>query len=209
MHWDEAVIFAGGNSSRMGRDKALLPFGGYGTLAEYQYRRLQMWFDRVALSSREEKFPFEAPVILDRKGLTYAPRSPMVALASVLAEAEADTVFVLSVDMPFVDASLIGKLYEAYHSNPSIRIAVARSNRGVEPLCGVYSRNLLPHIEAKVQEGEHRMQTLLAGGASVEVDCDRPEMFANLNTPDEYRKFYRDAATAFAESSTLQGDPFS
>jgi len=38
--FDTAIIFAGGKSSRMGRDKALLPFGGYDTLTEYQYRRL-------------------------------------------------------------------------------------------------------------------------------------------------------------------------
>ena len=186
MRWDEAVIFAGGKSSRMGKDKALLPFGGYATLAEYQYRRLLPWFDRVALSSRERKFPFEAPVILDRVSEAH---SPMVALVSVLSKVEAEAVFVVSVDMPFVDAQLIGRLYEAYEADPSIQIAVARSDRGAEPLCGVYSRSLLPQAERLLQEGEHRMQALLAEVVSVEVNCDRPEVFANLNTPEEYRKY--------------------
>jgi len=185
MHWDEAVIFAGGKSSRMGEDKALLPFGGYPSLAEYQYRRLLPWFGRVALSSREMKFPFEAPVILDRVSEAH---SPMVALASVLSKADADAVFIISVDMPFVDAPLIGKLYDAYEADSSIRIAVARSDQGAEPLCGVYSRSLLPQTRRLLQEGEHRMQALLAEVASVEVGCDRPEIFANLNTPEDYRR---------------------
>ncbi|MDP1784432.1 MAG: NTP transferase domain-containing protein, partial [Sulfuricurvum sp.] len=34
------ILFAGGKSSRMGSDKSLLPFGGYPTLAQYQYERL-------------------------------------------------------------------------------------------------------------------------------------------------------------------------
>jgi len=186
MRWDEAVIFAGGKSSRMGKDKALLPFGGYTTLAEYQYRRLLPWFEQVALSSREGKFPFEAPVILDRVNETH---SPMVALASVLAAAKEEAVFVVSVDMPFVDEMLIGKLYEAYGTDPSIQAAIARSGRGAEPLCGVYGRSLLPHVKQLLEEGEHRMQALLAKAASVEVDCDRSEVFINLNTPEDYRKY--------------------
>lgn len=35
------VIFAGGKSSRMGEDKALLPFGNFKTLTQYQLTRLQ------------------------------------------------------------------------------------------------------------------------------------------------------------------------
>jgi len=38
------VILCGGKSSRMGEDKALLPFGEYSTLVQYQYERLQSVF---------------------------------------------------------------------------------------------------------------------------------------------------------------------
>ena len=180
----EAVIFAGGRSSRMGRDKALLPFGGYDTLAEYQYRRLLPLFDSVSLSAKGDKFPFEAPRIYDR----YADvSSPMIALASVLEQAQHDMVFVLSVDMPFIDALLIDRLYSAHADHPDARIVLAASPQGTEPLCALYHRGLLPQITALLERGEHRMHSLLKEAVTIEVPCDREKVFTNLNTPEEYR----------------------
>jgi len=68
-----AVIFAGGKSSRMGKDKASLPFGSYDTLAEYQYQRLKKIFSDIYIGSKTDKFDFNAPLILDR----YSVSSPM------------------------------------------------------------------------------------------------------------------------------------
>ena len=180
----EAVIFAGGKSSRMGRDKALLPFGGYETLTEYQYRRLLPLFDRVSLSAKGDKFPFDAPRIYDRDTDTS---SPMVALASVLEQAEHDVVFVLSVDMPFVDSPLIDRLYAAHAERPDARIILTTSPQGAEPLCALYHRDLLPQIIARLERGEHRMQALLHATTTLDVPCDREKVFTNLNTPEDYR----------------------
>jgi len=62
--FDTAIIFAGGKSSRMGRDKALLPFGGYDTLTEYQYRRLSKIFNRVYISTKNDKFNFNGQFLI-------------------------------------------------------------------------------------------------------------------------------------------------
>jgi len=64
-HTMPAVIFAGGKSSRMGKDKALLPFADCNTLSEFQYNKLTSLFDKVYISSKEDKFDFEATVITD------------------------------------------------------------------------------------------------------------------------------------------------
>ncbi|MCF6173461.1 MAG: NTP transferase domain-containing protein [Campylobacteraceae bacterium] len=61
-----AVVLAGGKSSRMGRDKALLQFGWYDTLVEYQYRKLEAIFDKVYISSKEDKFDFDVDIIYDK-----------------------------------------------------------------------------------------------------------------------------------------------
>jgi len=183
----EAVIFAGGKSSRMGRDKALLPFEGYGTLAEYQYRRLLPLFDRVSLSAKGDKFPFDAPRIYDDD---FEVSSPMVALASVLKQARYDVVFVLSVDMPFVDAPLIDRLYEAHKDHPDARIVLTASPRGAEPLCALYHRDLFSQVTAQLERGEHRMQALVREAESVEVVCDREVVFTNLNTPEDYDRVF-------------------
>ncbi|HHO65163.1 MAG TPA: molybdenum cofactor guanylyltransferase, partial [Epsilonproteobacteria bacterium] len=92
-----AVVFSGGKSSRMQEDKALLPFGGYPTLAAYQHDRLKSMFQTVYLSGKSDKFNIDAPVLLDSSDIY----SPMVGLYSVLTQIKSEA-FILSVDSPFV-----------------------------------------------------------------------------------------------------------
>ncbi len=179
-----AVILAGGRSRRMGRDKALLPFAGYATLAEYQYRRLQPLFDRVYLSAKESKFPFDAPLIPDRR----EGHSPLIALESIFATLDLPEIFLLAVDLPFVDTPTIERLQSAARSHPKAQAVVPRSPHGLEPLCAVYRRSLLPEIRRMLEEDRHRLQTLLARSDTLEVAFDRSDPFANLNRPQEYEK---------------------
>ena len=104
------VIFAGGKSSRMGQDKSLLSFGGFNSLAEYQYRRLSKLFSNVHISVKENKFDFEAPIIEDAPSdNVFAPTAGFVAMFKELKD---DRIFVLSVDTPFVGEEEIRKLLE-------------------------------------------------------------------------------------------------
>jgi len=75
------VIFAGGKSSRMGEDKALLPFASFSTLAEYQQTKLSKLFTHVYISCKEKNnFPFEANFIEDDKtNVTFAPTAGFLA----------------------------------------------------------------------------------------------------------------------------------
>ena len=59
------VILAGGKSSRMGRDKTLLPFGGFATLAHYGAHKFGRIFERVFVSSKFDKFNPSLPLIKD------------------------------------------------------------------------------------------------------------------------------------------------
>jgi molybdopterin-guanine dinucleotide biosynthesis protein A len=179
----DAVVLAGGRSRRMGRDKALLPFGGYSTLAEYQYRRLLPLFRRVWISTKEPKFDFEAPLILDRESVS----SPMVALAAILQSIDGAGALLLGVDMPFIPPELLGALTERFDSRKP-GIILARSPRGPEPLCAIYPKRILPLVREKIDEKNHRLQNLLREEAVEIVDWEDPEAFRNLNHPEEYRR---------------------
>ncbi len=180
-----AVLFAGGKSSRMKQDKALLPFGSYNSLAEYQYRKLDKIFDKVYLSAKSDKFDFDMLLIEDR----YAVSSPLVALVSIFESLAFDSVFILSVDAPFVGQEIIDTLYTEV--NELNDVIIARSPFGVEPLCGIYRRTILPHAKALMLEGNHRVKDLLNQVVTQEVFFDNEEDFINLNHPDEYQKAYR------------------
>lgn len=176
-----AVLFAGGKSSRMGQDKSLLPFGGYDSLCEYQFQRLQKLFGKVYISTKEEKFGFEAPLILDH----YPQSSPLVGLLSVFETISEDACFILSVDAPFVDKAVITKLYEESKGHAYDAI-IAQSPRGKQPLCGIYKRSIIPYAKALITEDNHRLNALLQAVNSHFVMFENEAEFENLNHPHEY-----------------------
>ena len=177
------VIFAGGRSSRMGEDKALLPFGSYNSLAEYQFQRLSKLFTKVYISTKEKKFDFDAPLILDlpQKGL-FAPTAGFIAMFKQLQEAR---IFILSVDSPFVGEEEIKKLLE---ESPDYEAVIAKTERGTHPLCGVYNRTLLPKFEKMLQEEHHRLGQMLKNSHTQYVIFTDEQPFANLNLPEEYKE---------------------
>jgi len=179
------VIFAGGRSSRMGEDKALLPFGGFDTLTQYQYHRLSKIFQNVYISCRDKKkFHFKANFIEDDKTLTeYAPTAGFVASFKELNSA---SFFVLSVDAPFVGLDEITKLVEADSSD--VDATVAKSKHGLEPMCGIYHRSLQKSFEDMLQNSNHKLGFLLKNSNSKFVPFENEKAFLNLNNPLEYQE---------------------
>ena len=174
-----AVLFAGGQSSRMGQDKALLPFAGYKTLSEYQYSRLSKIFEKVYISSKEDKFDFQADILFD----TYTESSPMVGLASVFETLETDAVFVLSVDAPFVNKEIIETLMQHREGADAV---IARTPGGKQPLCGIYTSAILPFTKENIQNDHHKIGNLLQKVRTKYVDFEEEKFFMNLNHPHEY-----------------------
>ncbi|MDR1911208.1 MAG: NTP transferase domain-containing protein [Helicobacteraceae bacterium] len=173
-----AVILAGGKSKRMGANKALLPFGGFSTLAEYQFRRLKACglFESVALSLKAPLLPFEAPLILDESELF----APIMALAAILKRAANDRVFILAVDTPFFND--FRRLIDI-----DAPAAIARSYSGIHPLCAVYNRSLLPRFENAIKNGEYSIKKALKEAPIVYADFDEKSLI-NLNYPDQYQR---------------------
>lgn len=180
-----AVIFAGGKSSRMGEDKSLLPFAGYNSLSEYQYSRLNKLFESVYLSAKSNKFDFDCEVIEDR----YDESSPLVALVSAFETLKCEWLFVLSVDVPFVDKTVIDELIS--HQDAYASAIVAKSPNGSEPLCALYHHSIMPVAKNLLSMDNHRMSALLRSVKKIEVEFEKEEMFLNLNKKEEYERALR------------------
>ena len=101
------VIQAGGESNRMGQNKALMPFLGEALLTRVA-RRLgglgdELW---VASNHGAELAPLGLRVVKDRQpGL-----GALGGLLTALSEARWPIVVVVACDMPFIDAGLLGAL---------------------------------------------------------------------------------------------------
>lgn len=177
-----AVIFAGGKSSRMGEDKAALPFAGVSSLSQYQYQRLGKLFSAVYLCAKSDKFDFPCQFIKDR----YEAHSPLVALVSLFESLQEDTVFVLSVDAPFVDAKIIDALLAG--DTPQTDVVIARSPQGLEPLCALYKRSILPVAKKQLALEKHKLTDLLDLLHCKVIRFEEEKAFLNLNNPLEYQE---------------------
>lgn len=178
------IIFAGGKSSRMGQDKSLLAFGGYRSLAEYQYQRLSSLFDKVYISAKEDKFDFTADIIEDSPSQNiFAPTAGFDALFKRLQDKR---FFVLSVDTPFISREEIRILLE--NDREELDAVIARTASGSHPMCGIYHRSLAEAFETMLHEDNHRLGQLLKKSKTAFVDFEEERAFANLNHPHEYEE---------------------
>jgi len=178
------VIFAGGKSSRMGEDKALLPFGNCKTLAEYQYKRMLTIFDMVYMSTKSNKFPFKAPLLFDNSN----DFAPTYALISIFSQLEDKALFVISVDTPFVDKNVINQILQTYEKNSyDCDAVVAKSPNGVHPLCGVYTKKVVPKLNSMINKNNHKLNLLLKESKTYFVHFEEDSPFFNINHPEDYK----------------------
>ena len=176
------VIFAGGKSSRMLEDKSELAFGGFDTLLEYQYRRLESLFSEVYVSTKKEKLPFTCNIIRDSSDV-FAPTIGFVSLFHTLPN---ERIFVISVDTPFVDAALIAKVIQ--DDGSSVDATIVKTAKGIHPLCGIYHRSLLEPFTKMLHEDNHKLGMLLKASTCKYVTCSDEKKLMNLNYPSEYKE---------------------
>ena len=188
--YPHAVIFAGGKSARMGKDKALLPFDQSPTLAEHQYKKLKAMFHHVALSAKNDKFNFNCQVIIDH----YEVSSPLVAILSIFETlTDVDAVFVLSVDAPFVNEAVIQSIMRKEDCEADV--IVAKSPSGIQPLCGLYKRSILALAKEQYKQGNHKLQDLLTLAKTEIVLFSDDKPFTNLNHTKEYEEALKQTLT--------------
>lgn len=179
------VIFAGGKSSRMGEDKALLSFGDFDTLTQFQLSRLCKIFKTVYISCKDShKFDFEASFIEDVKtDSIYAPTAGFIA---IFKEIKDECFFALSVDSPFVSEKEIKQLILADTKESDASIAKTKS--GMQPMCGIYHRSLEPKFLEMLESNNHKLGYLLKSSNTTFVNFDDEKPFMNLNHPCEYKE---------------------
>jgi len=179
------VIFAGGKSSRMGEDKALLPFGGFDTLAEFQQTRLKKIFKTIYISCKDKtNFTFKANFIEDIK--TNDIFAPTTGFISVFDSLACEKIFVLSVDTPFINEQIIETLLKA--DNPNAEATIAKLNGKMQPMCGIYHHSLREKFTQMLETDNHKLGLLLKNSKTTFVNFNDEKPFLNLNHPHQYQE---------------------
>lgn len=180
------VVLAGGSSSRMGADKALLPLAG-APIITYAARTLCEVFSEVVVSvGTQERYSFLG---LREISDVFKDSGPLAGIHSALLEARDRPVFVIACDLPFVNRELVEFVLG---SGKPMRTRVAAAEGRVQPLFGQYDPNILPHIEHCLQVRDLGVLKALDRYDHDVVAIDpslpffRPNILQNINTRSDY-----------------------
>ncbi len=179
------LILAGGQSTRMGVEKAFVPLDGRPLIA-HAVELLRPQVQALAISANGDARRFAAfglPVLPDA-----APESgagPLAGVAAGLAYAarqDCDFVATAPCDAPFAPRDFVSRLAEIV-ADPLAAAAIAESPRGLEPLFAVWRADLLAPLRAYLAGGGRSARDFLAaqGAARARFAAEGP--FANLNSP--------------------------
>lgn len=179
-----AALLLGGESSRMGRDKAALEVGGI-PCALRVGRLLAALCEEVLLVGGAAPPGLAGRVVADPAG----PGCALRGLTAALEAATQERVLVVATDLPLLEVDLLLALL----AWPEADAVVPRTADGIHPLCALYHRSrVLPLARERLARGELKLQGLLD---SVETAYIAPEeiekldpdgrMLANLNTPED------------------------
>jgi molybdopterin-guanine dinucleotide biosynthesis protein A len=154
----EGAILAGGASTRMGRDKATLPFEGT-ALAERVARALGQCFARVRVVLRPGA---PSPLALERIDDLRALRAPIVGVEAALAACRASAVLVAACDLPAIDPRLVLALAALVPAEGGADVVAPLGPRGPEPLLSIFRPRILPEVSRRIDRGDLSLQSLLA-----------------------------------------------
>ena len=173
-------VLAGGRSSRMGQDKALLPWKG-ATLIESVAREVFHAAGNVTLIGSPERYGnLGFPVIPDK----IAGCGPLGGLHAALSATTAEWNVLVACDMPAVTSGLLKELLAEAEASGADAV-VPQTPGGLEPLCGVYHARLLPQVDSAIQSKLLKMHDFVSTIHAQKWPAPEPQVFRNLNTPEE------------------------
>ena len=186
------VIQAGGQSSRMGEDKALKAFLGKPLIQRVVDRLSPIADELIVTTNRPEDYTFlNKRLVADLK----PGRGALGGLYTAIASANHPVVAVVACDMPFASTNFIESAHNLLVQKDA-DVVIAKTDEGYEPLHAIYRRETcLPAIEAAINAD---LWKVIAWFPQVNVHTLSPDevkafdpsglCFWNVNTPEEFQQ---------------------
>jgi molybdopterin-guanine dinucleotide biosynthesis protein A len=184
------VFLAGGQSKRMGSDKALKPFLGIPLIQRLIHRFSVLEYPMMVISNTPESFKeIQIPVVQD----VIPGHGALGGLLSALSIPQTRYIAMIACDMPFANAQLLDMEYQHLLQNPADAI-VPTTYAGYEPFHAVYQRDVcIDHVRRDVENGERKMISWFdqANIRAFPIHLfdpysEQPELFYNMNTPADW-----------------------
>ena len=178
------LVLAGGESRRMGSDKASLVRDGR-TQLERAIGLLEEHLEHVFVSTRpgqgDDPLRSRFSQIVDR----YDDLGPVAGILSAMDEHPGAAWLVLACDLPNIDSATIGYLLDGASAEHPATAYISVRDGLPEPLCAVYRPAARPIIERYVADGIKCPRKMLINSPTCLLEQPNPGALHNINTPED------------------------
>lgn len=185
------AILAGGKSSRMGTDKALLAIDGTNFIKKIA-GELDAFGERIiSRGANSDLSDMGWNVIPD----IYEDHGPLGGIHAALSCCQSEALFFVTCDMPFFKHTLADYFCERwaapdsdFRQTPDAIVAVTPDGR-IHPLCGIYHKSVLPVLEKELKANNNKVMLTLKqlNVIYLQIPESMAQMLSNVNTADDYR----------------------
>ncbi len=187
------VVLAGGSSSRMGQNKALLKLDS-DTMIERVVDSLQSLFgETIVVTNNEEEYSMLNNVRFVRDFKNLEVKSSLVGLYSGLISANSDYIFVVACDMPLLNIPLIEFMKDKIKNQD---ILIPNIKGYYEPLHAFYSKSCLNSMKNQLDQKDYKILNFFSklnveiiDEASIRQFDPHLNSFLNINNYEEYMEF--------------------
>ena len=168
------IVLAGGFSTRVGQDKAQLPWGESDLLHHVLMQLGQVCSDRIVVINREWKPKIPGVRVVED---IIPQRGPLSGIHAGLSACTESCAFITACDMPFLVPDAVSYLFSHAGGWDAV---LPGHGKDLEPLFAVYSRKCIPVIEDLLNQDIRKVQNLF------------PSIRYRLVNPEEFRQFDRE-----------------
>lgn len=179
-------ILAGGKSSRMGQNKALLKLNNERFIERIAKELGGFSETLISAAKKGEYEDLGLPMVYDE----HSDIGPIEGIYQIIKHASEEYVFICAADMPFLKKELVSYMAEFVSSDYDVFCLMDEEH--VHPLCAIYSKRVLDTIEELIAEGQYRLIQILnrvrTKYIKLEMTCFEKKLVKNINTKAEYKR---------------------
>ena len=181
----EGFVLVGGRSSRMGADKATLPYRDF-PLAAWVARQMEPAVDRVSLVGDPRTHGgLGIAMVAD----AYPGSGPVGAVVTALRSSSSTWNVIAACDLPAVTPSLFHAMLRQVRQTDAQCLVPMTSDGRRQVLCAVYRRDAADSLRKALEDGELRLRFAIDRLKTHFWRADSDDWAVNLNTPEEWAAY--------------------
>ena len=188
----DTVILAGGKSSRMGEDKALLTLQTKPFLTHICEQAIPLSRQVYIITPWPEKYQDLVPNDCQFIREFNSFQGPLSAFAQAFDYVKSDWVLLLACDLPYINVTTlevwIKQLSQIATQEPTLSAFLAPNEKGWECLAGFYRSTCIQSLKTYLKTGKKSFQNWLKQEKVIPILVENSHIFFNCNTPNEYQQ---------------------